>query len=270
MGVQVVTKTKTMEATTGTELTRFNALRHSILSRFTVLPWESSEEYESQLQLLVAEHSPQGPTEEHLVEELAHIIWRKRRLRLAEAAAHRRALGKVLSGHSSLHEPVTAIPPISEGEWTGKALAATDQQSAHELEAIKQEQDKAKAAVEVFQAGGANAYEKALQKLGPGTREHWQERLEYDFEDGNEYEASATDLLKFLTKVLRDYAKRETHIKSRPVVQAQAFGESFDPDRFETLPRYERHLDRKFERLLSMLLSLQTQRRSVDGPSVSQ
>jgi len=40
----------------------------------------------------VAEHRPQGPTEEHLVEEIAGILWRKRRLRLAEAAAHRRGL----------------------------------------------------------------------------------------------------------------------------------------------------------------------------------
>jgi hypothetical protein len=34
---------------------------------------------------LAAEHAPQGPTEEHLVEELAGILWRKRRLRWAEA-----------------------------------------------------------------------------------------------------------------------------------------------------------------------------------------
>jgi hypothetical protein len=31
---------------------------------------------------LFAEHDPQGPTEELLVEELVGIIWRKRRLRL--------------------------------------------------------------------------------------------------------------------------------------------------------------------------------------------
>ena len=35
----------------------------------------------------MAEHEPQGPTEEHLVEELVGILWRKRRLRLAEGAS---------------------------------------------------------------------------------------------------------------------------------------------------------------------------------------
>ena len=35
-----------------------------------------------------------GPIEEHPVEELAGVLWRKRRLRLAEAAAHRRGFKK--------------------------------------------------------------------------------------------------------------------------------------------------------------------------------
>ena len=73
-----------------TELPRFNALRHGVLSRYTVLPWEDETEYQSLLGALLAEHSPNGPTEEHLVEELAGIFWRKRRLRLAELAAHHR------------------------------------------------------------------------------------------------------------------------------------------------------------------------------------
>jgi hypothetical protein len=76
----------------GTELTRFNALRHGVLSRYVVLPWEDTDEYGALVASLVAEHQLQGPTEEHLVEELAGVLWRKRRLRLAEAAAHRRGL----------------------------------------------------------------------------------------------------------------------------------------------------------------------------------
>ena len=63
----------------GTDITRFNALRHGVLSRYTVLPWENADEYRTLVAALVAEHGPQGPTEEHLVEELASILWRKRR-----------------------------------------------------------------------------------------------------------------------------------------------------------------------------------------------
>jgi hypothetical protein len=69
----------------GTDITRFNALRHGVLSRYTVLPWENSDDYHAIVAALVAEHAPQGPTEEHLVEEIAGIMWRKRRLRLGVA-----------------------------------------------------------------------------------------------------------------------------------------------------------------------------------------
>src|SRR5215217_3040876 len=86
-------------SSTATEVTRFNALKHGILSRYTVLPWEDAEEYRAVIAALTAEHQPQGPTEEHLVEELAGILWRKRRLRLAEAAAHRRGLDRTLVSH---------------------------------------------------------------------------------------------------------------------------------------------------------------------------
>ena len=71
----------------GAEITRFNALRHGVLSRYTVLPWEDAAEYRDLVASLVAEHAPHGPTEEHLVEELAGILWRKGRLRLATAAS---------------------------------------------------------------------------------------------------------------------------------------------------------------------------------------
>src|SRR6187431_1692041 len=75
-------------ATSGTEITRF-----------TVLPWEDAGEYDGLLAALVAEHAPQGPTEEHLVEELAGIVWRKRRLRFAEAAALRRGLSGTFASY---------------------------------------------------------------------------------------------------------------------------------------------------------------------------
>ena len=68
---------QTLPAEPGTDVTRFNALRHGVLSRYTVLPWENADEYRAVVEGLVAEHGPHGPTEEHLVEEIAGILWRK-------------------------------------------------------------------------------------------------------------------------------------------------------------------------------------------------
>jgi hypothetical protein len=83
------------------QVTRFNALQHGVLSRYTVLPWEDEGEYHTLLGALVSEHVPQGPTEEHLVEELAGIIWRKRRLRIAEAAMYREELRRDVTGYTT-------------------------------------------------------------------------------------------------------------------------------------------------------------------------
>ena len=62
------------------------------MPRHAVLPWEDAAEYQTLLGALVAEHQPQGPTKEHLVEELNGIIWRKRRVRMAEASVIREQL----------------------------------------------------------------------------------------------------------------------------------------------------------------------------------
>ena len=48
--------------TSATEVTRFNALRHGVLSRYTLLPWEDESEYQELLSALVSEHQPCGPT----------------------------------------------------------------------------------------------------------------------------------------------------------------------------------------------------------------
>ena len=45
-------------------------------------------------------------------------------------------------------------------------------------------------------------------------------------------------------------------------VAALAFGEALDPDKLERLGRYEVHLDRKLERMLSMLIRLKDLRRA--------
>ena len=70
----------------GYEAVRYNALTHGVLSQCTVLPHEDAGAFTELLTEFINEHQPQGITEHHLVEELAGIVWRKRRLLLAEGA----------------------------------------------------------------------------------------------------------------------------------------------------------------------------------------
>src|SRR5277367_3332303 len=130
------------------EATRFNALRHGVLSRHTILPWEDEQEYYELLDALVAEHKPKGATEEHLVEEMAGILWRKRRLRLAEAAAFHRGLSSALSSNQ---RPIkVALAHLDTAETTAEIARL------HERETI------AVRALDLLRKHKARAYDKAL------------------------------------------------------------------------------------------------------------
>lgn len=123
------------------ELARFNALQHGVLSRYTVLPWEDGEEYRALLEALVAEHEPRGPTEEHLVEERAGAIWRKRRLRLGESAAHHRALKRAADPYQQTAKAALIhIPGDVEGESIVDAITATEEQTAADLTDVESDQ----------------------------------------------------------------------------------------------------------------------------------
>jgi hypothetical protein len=67
-----------------------NATKHGVFSRVTVLKGESRAEYESLLKGLWEALQPEGTLEEVLVEKLATILWRHRRLIVAEGAEIRK------------------------------------------------------------------------------------------------------------------------------------------------------------------------------------
>jgi hypothetical protein len=63
-----------------------NALKHGVFSRELILPGESKKEYALLLSELEAEYSPSGPTEIYLVNHLASLLWRERRLQVYRRA----------------------------------------------------------------------------------------------------------------------------------------------------------------------------------------
>ena len=79
--------------------------------------------------------------------------------------------------------------------------------------------------------------------------------------------ADVEGLRRFLEgKVLPWFENRQKELANRPLIREQAFGEALDPDKLERLGRYEVHLDRKLERMLTMLLRLKDLRRTtVEG-----
>ena len=249
-----------MEALAPTyEATRFNALRHGVLSRYTVLPWEDQDEYCRLLDALVAEHKPKGPIEEHLIEEMAGVLWRKRRLRLAEAAELRRGLKNSISFDEQTVK--AALVHLDVGEQT----AARTKDFAD----LDQSETVAARAVDLLRAGKARAYDKALGCLSEETRDQWEELIKPKPEFGllnfcheqNRYTADAEGLLEFLEqRVMPGYEARRNELLNRSLIREQAIGEALDADKLEGLARYEVHLDRKLERMLTILIRLQERR----------
>lgn len=253
---------------TGYELTRFNALRHGVLSRHTVLPWEDADEFRALLDALAAEHNPRGPTEEHLVEELAGVMWRKRRLRLAEAAAHRRGLERALQPHrETVKVALVHLRATDRSEAAADAIRASASDTEQDLREMENDEAMTRRALDLLGSGRKGAYEAALPALRADTREWWEDMLARDADELDEGEEPATADIEGLRRFLEGevvpwYEARRKEIANRPLIREQAFGEALDPDRLDRLGRYEVHLDRKLERTLSMLLKLKELRSS--------
>ncbi len=244
------------------EATRFNALRHGVLSRHTVLPWEDRSEYESLLGALVAEHMPDGPTEEHLVEELAGIIWRKRRLRMAEAAVYREKLRHDATGyHTPEHLVGAALLPVT-GSADGKAnipqaLVATPAATARDLRDVKRDQTMTRNAWNILEAGGSEAYPRALATLRDDTRAYWQECLSDRPADGMTYAPTVDALRAWIDRYRKEwYEDPIAELEHRDAIRDHALGAAYAAHDLDVPARYEVHLDRKLERTLAMLIRL--------------
>src|SRR5947207_13125602 len=155
-----MTQPKLADFTSSTEMTRFNAVRHGVLSRYTVLPWEDADEYEELVTALVAEHGPKGPTEEHFVEEIAGILWRKRRLRLAEAAAYRRGLGDTFPSYRETAK--VALAHFGAADHSGdvaEAISATASDTEDEIRDMAADKAMTRRALHLLLSGRKEAYE---------------------------------------------------------------------------------------------------------------
>lgn len=239
---------------------RFNAVAHGILSQHTILPWEDKQDYNALVQSLAAEHGPAGATQYHLVEEIAGIIWRKRRLRMAEAAAHRKALDRAGESHAyTVRHALSHLRPSKTTDDVRSALTASPQNTTAELRSLQSELKNCRKLASDLESSQPIAFEKAIDNLAEGIRDWFGGLVEGRFESTDEYsyERVPTDLLRFLTKEALPWLEsRAIELENRQLIKDQAFGASLNPEAMEKLARYEVHLDRKLEKSLGMLYRL--------------
>ena len=235
-------------------IVRFNAMKHGILSRYTVLSHENHADYESLVQSLMDEHMPAGATEQHLIEELASVIWRKRRVLQAEGATINHGL-KVAARNAKTVIPAAAPFEFGmSGEQTDirNLMDLTPEDVADSQRAARHDLDATNKAAAILRKGGNTAYGKALRVLLPDIRDWWEDHV------GNEgYTADAAGLAAFIAKQVLPFCyQQEKESRHHDAIVNQTIGEGFQAYKLEQLSRYETHLDRKFERTLGMLIKL--------------
>jgi hypothetical protein len=236
------------------EPVRFNAMKHGILSRLAVLAHEDHAEFADLLAALLDEHRPGGMTERHLIEELATIIWRKRRVLLAEGAKINEGLKSAVNSAASV---IKSAAPFQRGiggenadlrefmDGTPEEIAERQRDAALDLAATQK-------AAAILRKGGPNAYTKARRALIQESRDWWDEHVAEE-----EHPATAEGLAEFIRDSLEPICYRMAReAQFTPAIKAQTLGEGLQAHRLEKLNRYETHLDRKFERTLAMLLKL--------------
>jgi hypothetical protein len=245
----------------GYEAVRFNAMKHGVLSRLTVLAHENHAEFDDLLAALLNEHKPTAMTERHLVEELAAIIWRKRRVLLAEGAAINRGLRSVT--HTQSDSPIPASAPFEselskDGADLPDLLNASADDITERLRFAELDLAATRKAAAILQKGGARAYSRALRELLTESHECWDAQVRDE-----EYEPNAEGLADFIEAILEPVCVRaELEMRFASAIKRQTIGEGLQANRLLSLNRYETHLDRKFERTLAMILKLKDLRRA--------
>jgi hypothetical protein len=237
------------------------------LTRRSVLPFEDLAEYRSLVDALFEEHCPEGLTERHLVEEIAGVLWRKRRLCLAETAVYRRAMVKTMGKYDGTVNAALMEHDEDEdrpAEWVQSAVHATNTETDDGLVRAEEADASCKKALDLLNSQ-ADAYQAALDALRQDLREGWEWEVEHDPKkpkyEQNGYTPDAKGLRKFLEGNVKGWAEKLVEeFRSQPRVREQAFGDALKS--LWELEQQEAHLDRKLERVIVTLARLQKLRMS--------
>lgn len=139
-----------------------------------------------------------------------------------------------------------------ENVYLHDLLTATPEEMADQKRESQIDLAAARKASAILYTGGLRAYEKARRVLIPESRDWWDNLVEDE-----EYPATADGLAQFLREKLEPIVGgMEREARYQPEIKAQTLGVGLQVHRLEQLNRYETHLDRKFERILAMLLKI--------------
>lgn len=225
-----------------------------------LLPWESETEFHDLLRAYEQRYVPNGAAETDLVESLCLIAWKRRRLGLAERAAHMSAAKQRSSMERT--DPVSmrahCASPSKDRLHTNsfEALKTDEEADIRDKRDIAEDLAMTQAALRILKDGGQDSYDQALAALRADTLVWWKSSSD---PEENEYEANAEGLLKFIeTEVIPVLVNGVKGIDQRPAIRLQLYGESVDPIWLTTLHKMDERLQRQFDQTLRTLERVQS------------
>ena len=257
----------------GKQRSRHNATTHGIFSRVALLAGESQSEFDSLLEGLRRYFHPKGTLEEILVEKLATLIWRYRRLLTAEVSEIR--IGIAFPCRNKEHQAtrVVTIVETVDGEVHGNLMQGTaDPEIRGKCLALLRD---LKTGIDArgFDANRdsailTNLYQNRTSERGRltlyGRYRIWLSKANCSEEERPKTGSDSPDQCKrgFLEELDEEIRRleRDKSIESergRLEALRQYVPDSSQPDR---LLRHEASLERSFDRTLSQLERLQRMR----------
>lgn len=239
-----------------------------------LLPWEDAGEFRALHAAFHAEHRPNGATEASLVDQLAWIEWRRRRLILGERAAHLASLQERIDADyktkQTLARALLADGTHAENDELQDTLRHSAGDDDADIADANSDERMTLKGIAILEKGGT--YEAALGAVRSDTRDWWDQVVGDDEEthpDGQQqpddsyepYARNREQLLRFLkTDVLSMLATTRAQTARRPAIRMQAWGESLDPFRLERVYALDERLTRQFGKTLAMLIRLREMR----------
>jgi len=232
-----------------------------------LLPWEDAAVFLELLDAFHAEHRPKGPTGRALVDRLAWISWKRRRIRLAERALHMRSLHNQLTvsdGRQLAQRALVAESAEMPAVKAQHAISTTCENDAHDAAYNAAEAADLEKARTILEAGKTEASLNAALDCLRGDSREWWSQIVADLDAPHRPAELAERLLNFITGSLADEMTDQINaVGQRPAVRHQAWGQSLDPDRSARLAALDGELDRQFERVLRMLRHVNESTRNV-------
>lgn len=234
------------------ETSKYNAVKHGVLSKESVLDWENQNDFDALVADFEAEYQPHGVTEKYLVIELAQIVWRKRRLRMAEKSIVKSSLNSC--SHGTINKAIYGHYKIKKIEGKVEdAFRGTEKEIQEEIKTLQE-------AIAPYQELLERdfTYKEYMQNIEDHIKTNWNNYLEYAGCDSD-----AESFEGFIKKNYINFFQEKLNLLLvRDAIKYEAICEAVEPTKmYDNLLRYENHLDRKFEKTLTMIIKLQELRR---------